>query len=50
MEGFFMDDYKLDIYDDELLLFFILLTYMWDAKYNKHSLLLFLLILLMYTY
>lgn len=40
----------LDVYDDELLFFFILLTHIWGAKYSKHNLLFFLLILLMYSW
>jgi len=31
--------------DDKLLYFFVLLSYIWDAKYSKNSLLFFLLIL-----
>ncbi|WP_263282404.1 hypothetical protein [Schnuerera sp. xch1] len=36
-------------YDDKLLFFFILLSDIWDAKYNKNNLLFFFLILLMYS-
>lgn len=49
MEGFFMVSHYVEEYDDELLLFFILLSHIWGAKYNKHCLLFFLLILLLYS-
>lgn len=49
MEGFFMAVYYAKEWDDELLLFFILLSHIWKAKYNKHSLLFFVLILLQYS-
>ncbi|NMB27605.1 MAG: hypothetical protein GX987_06105 [Tissierellia bacterium] len=45
-----MLDSNIDRYDDELLFFFILLTHIWGAKYNKESLLFFLLILIIYSY
>lgn len=44
-----MEHYNVSEYDDELLFFFILLTHIWGAKYNKDNLLFFLLILLMYS-
>lgn len=44
-----MDNFYIDEYNDELLLFFIILTHIWGAKYKKQNLLFFLLILMMYT-
>lgn len=44
-----MTDYHIEKYDDELLFFFILLTHLWGAKYDKNNLLFFLLILSMYS-
>lgn len=44
-----MINYNMDRYDDELLFFFILLTDIWGARYNRDNLLFFLLILLMYS-
>ncbi|GFN36340.1 hypothetical protein TXYLGN1_21270 [Tepidimicrobium xylanilyticum] len=41
-----MGEYSLEEYDDELLFFFLLLSHIWGAKYNRQNLLFFLLILL----
>lgn len=45
--GFFMGKVE---YDDYLLLFFLLLLWIWDARLNRDSALLFFLLLSFYIY